>query len=241
MCGVRDATLPRYNDRAMVKWIFRTLLFVVGVLVGVQVGVRLLIRVKPVATPPQFAPMLNNRLRLRYRDPVKAVDFINLHRNEIVLEVGAGTGVFTLEAAKRVGEGGLVHAVDIQPRMIERLADQLDTERVRNVKLHVAPATRLPLPNNSVDAAFMISTLPMIAERRTVLAELKRVLKPGGELVIGEEMPEPEYVRPVSIRKWAEQAGFRMIGKNGNAWAYLLKFVKPLPIVEQAEEIASAA
>lgn len=225
----------------MVKWILRTLMFVLGVLVGVQVGVRLLIRVKPVATPPQFAPLLNNRLRLRYRDPVKAIDFINLHRNEVVLEIGAGTGVFTLEAAKRVGAGGLIHAVDIQQRMIDKLADQLDTQRVSNVRLHVAPATRLPLPNNSVDAAFMISTLPMIAERKIVLAELKRVLKPGGELVIGEEMPEPEYVRPVSIRKWAEQAGFRMVGKNGNAWAYLLKFVKPLPILDQTEETADVA
>lgn len=225
----------------MAKWILRTLLFVLGVLVGVQVGVRLLIRVKPVATPPQFAPLLNNRLRLRYRDPVKAIDFINLHRNEVVLEIGAGTGVFTLEAAKRVGDGGVIHAVDVQQRMIDRLAEQLDAQRVGNVRLHVAPATRLPLPNNSVDAAFMISTLPMIAERKTVLAELKRVLKPGGELVIGEEMPEPEYVRPVSIRKWAEQAGFRMVGKNGNAWAYLLKFVKPLPILDQAEEATDAA
>jgi ubiquinone/menaquinone biosynthesis C-methylase UbiE len=80
----------------------------------------------------------------------------------------------------------------------------------------------------------------MIVNRQSALNEIKRVLKPGGRLIVGEELPEPEYVRPKSVKKWTERAGFSMTGKSGNAFAYLLQFVKPLPIVDQAEDAASA-
>jgi len=225
----------------MIKWFMRMLIFTLGIFVGVEVAARMALRFKPAPAVQPIVPKPGQRLRMKYRDPVKALDFVNLHRNETVLELGAGKGLFTLEAARRVGAGGTVHAVDMRPRVIERLADKLDEAQISNVRLHLADASRLPVPANSVDAVFMVSTLPIISNRRASLEEIKRVLKPGGELVIGEEMPEPEYIRPGSLRKWAEQAGFRLVARNGTPFAYLLKFVKPLAVLDEAEQIAQSA
>lgn len=216
------------------------LIFGLGVFVGVEVAARMALRLKPAPAAKSIVPKPGAKLRMKYRDPAKTLDFVNLHRNETVLELGAGKGLFTLEAARRVGEGGTVHAVDMRPRAIEALAEKLDAAKISNVRLHVGGGGRLPVPANSVDVVFMVSTLPILSNRRASLDEIKRALKPGGELVIGEEMPEPEYIRPASLRKWAEQAGFRLVARNGTAFAYLLKFVKPLAVLEEAEQIAQS-
>jgi ubiquinone/menaquinone biosynthesis C-methylase UbiE len=127
-----------------------------------------------------------------------------------------------------VGSHGTVYAIDCQPTLIAAVLHRVEAARLTNVQLAVAPAQHLPFLSNSADAAIMISVLPLIRARDDVLREIKRVLKPGGLLVIGEELPEPEYVRPSTTRRWLEQAGFRLVERDGNPFAYLLKFVKPI-------------
>lgn len=217
------------------------MIFALGIFVGVEVAARMALKLKPAPATRAIVPKPGTKLRMKYRDPVKVLDFVNAHRNETILELGVGKGLFTMEAARRVGEGGAVHAVDMRPRMIDQLAEKIDQAKLTNVRLHVADATKLPVPANSVDVVFMVSTLPLLSNRRASFEEIKRVLKPGGELVIGEEMPEPEYIRPRSLRKWAEQIGFRLVARNGSAFAYLLKFVKPLAVLDEAEQIALSA
>jgi ubiquinone/menaquinone biosynthesis C-methylase UbiE len=218
----------------MLRWISRSLLFVFGSLVGAQLVLRALLRIRPQALPSGLSKLVSVNLRRYYRDPVRVMDCAGLHKNEVVLDAGCGNGVFSLEAARRVGDGGLVHVVDGQPSMIEATRKRFDTVLISNVKFHIASLTALPIDSETIDTTLMLSVLPSIANRMAALEEIKRVLKPGGELIVGEEFFEPEYVRPATTQRWVEQAGFQIIGRNGNGLAYLLKFIKPVTLVNIA-------
>ncbi len=94
-----------------------------------------------------------------------------------VLEVGVGTGRIALPLARR---GFVVHGVDLSRPMLDRLRG-----RRRDEPVHVAlgDATRLPYPAASFDAAVSVHVFHLIAGWRAVLAELARVLRPGGVLL----------------------------------------------------------
>jgi ubiquinone/menaquinone biosynthesis C-methylase UbiE len=220
----------------MWKWLKRSLVFIIGAALGVQVGVRVLMQFKPLITPAWIGPLLLSPIRMLYRNPQRILDFVGLHRGETILDLGCGNGLLTLEAAKRVGAEGRVHAVDVQEKMIDQLTQRLSQTELQNVQTHIASATRLPLPDSSIDHAIMISVLPMVADKGVALREVFRVLRPGGTLVVGEEIMEPEYVRARTIQRWAEQAGFRLVVSDGRAIEYLLKFTRPLTTVEMAKE-----
>ena len=220
----------------MRKWLKRTLIFVVGTMVGLQVGVRFVLQFWPRVTPPWIGSLLLTPVRMLYRNPQRVLDFVGPHRGQVVLDVGCGTGLLTFEAAQRVGNEGTVHAVDVQPHMLQRLNDRLSQTELKNIQTHLASVTRLPLPDHSVDHAIMISVLPMVADKGIALGEVFRVVRPGGTLVVGEEILQPEYVRAKTIKRWAEQAGFRLVASDGRAIEYLLKFTRPMTAVEMAKE-----
>lgn len=92
------------------------------------------------------------------------------------MELGAGTGVFTAEGAKRVGLEGQLIAVDIQPEMIAQVERRVRQARLGNVETHTADAYDLPLPDASVDRVFLISALSEIPDPDRALAEISRVL-----------------------------------------------------------------
>ncbi len=213
--------------------------FAVGSLLGVQLGVRVLMYFKPLVTPPWVAPLLGSSFRMLYRNPARVLDFLAPQRGGIVLDVGCGTGVFALEAARRVGPLGRVHALDVQQAMIERLQTRLAATDIANIETHIENATHLPFGDASIDHALMISVLPTLADRGVALSEMFRVLRPGGTLVIGEELMEPDYVRAVTIQRWAENAGFKLVHSAGWAIEYLLKFTRPLTQVDMAREAAN--
>ena len=220
----------------MWKWLKRTLIFIVGTMLGLQVAIRLVLQFRPRITPPWIGSLLLTPVRMLYRNPQRVLDFVGPHRGQTVLDVGCGTGLLTFEAAQRVGQEGRVHAVDVQARMLRRLQERLSLTELVNIQTHQASVTKLPLQDNSVDHAIMISVLPMIADKGVALREVFRVLRPGGTLVIGEEILQPEYVRAKTIERWAEQAGFRLVISDGRAIEYLLKFTRPMTTVEMAKE-----
>ena len=219
----------------MLKWIIRTLFFIFGSFLGAQVIIRLFLRVTPLNVPDRLNAFLATPARRLYRDPGKVIDLLGVHRNSVILDAGCAKGIFTVEAARRVGQRGLVHAVDRRAKMIELVARRLDVAQLGSqVQLTISPLDAMPIENDSVDAAMMISALPTIPDRLAALKEIKRVLKPGGVLVIGEELLEPQYVRPIIIQEWTLEAGFKLVGRSGSPFSYLLKFVKPVSVSEVA-------
>lgn len=163
---------------------------------------------------------------LRRWDVRHALDRAGLCPGETVLELGPGPGAFTLEAARRVGPTGRLIAVDIQPAMIAQVEARARAAGVTNVETHVASAYELPLADESVDRAYLITVLPEIPDPVRALREIYRVLKPGGVVSMTEEFLDPDYPRRATTIAWARAAGFELAASYGNWWNYTLNFRK---------------
>ena len=172
--------------------------------------------------PASLARLVNNPIRRRYMRPV--LDRVGIRPGERVLELGPGPGTFTLDAARRVGPEGQIIAVDIQPEMIAQVERRVRGAGLSNVEVHVASAYDLPLDDESVDRAFLVTVLPEIPDRTRALIELRRVLKPGSELSITEEFLDPDHLFAFETVRHVEAAGFRLERRFGNPWLYTLNF-----------------
>ena len=172
--------------------------------------------------PAALSWLVHNPLRRRYMRPV--LDRVGIQPGERVLELGPGPGAFTVDAARRAGSEGRIIAVDIQPEMIVRVEERIREAGLANVETHVAGAYDLPLESESVDRAFLVTVLPEISDQNRALAELWRVLKPGGHLSITEEFMDPDYPFPFETIRRGEAAGFEMVRRFGNFWVYTVNF-----------------
>jgi ubiquinone/menaquinone biosynthesis C-methylase UbiE len=172
--------------------------------------------------PYALAWLVDNPIRRRYMGSV--LDRVGIQPGERVLELGPGPGAFTIEAARRTEPDGKLVAVDIQPKMIADVKAR--AAGLSNVETHVASAYDLPLEDESVDRAFLVTVLPEIPDRQWALAELHRVLKPDGVLSITEEFLDPDYPLARTTIRWAEKAGFELAERHGNWWVYTLNFRK---------------
>jgi ubiquinone/menaquinone biosynthesis C-methylase UbiE len=177
---------------------------------------------KSAPCPASLAWLVDNPVRRRYMDPI--LDRVGIQPGERVLELGPGPGAFTVKAARRVGAEGWVVAVDIQPQMIAQVEERVREAGLTNVEAHVASAYDLPLGDESVDRAFLVTVLPEVPDQARALAELRRVLKAGGLLSITEEFTDPDYPLASETIRRAEGAGFELEQRFGNFWVYTLNF-----------------
>jgi len=152
------------------------------------------------------------------------LDWIDIQPGETVLELGPGPGAFTIPAARRLGTAGKLIAVDIQSEMITQVESRVMVAGLDNVETHIAGAYQLPLEDNEVDRAFLITVLPEIQDRQKALAELKRVLKPGGILSITEEFLDPDYLFVPETKRLLAAEGFVFATRAGGLWRYTLNF-----------------
>ena len=202
----------------MIRAITNTLALGLGALVGNQMSLRIACHRSPYPMPHQLAAMLEHPWRLRYRHPAEDVGLYGCGPGMNVLDLGCGTGFYTEALADRVGEGGLVHAVDLQRPLLSQAEQRLFAAGLsQRVRFHWCGAYQLPLADASIDLAIVIATLSQIPNRQLALAELARVLKRDGRLVVSEEMPDPAYTPPPVVRRWVQEAGFRFGGQSG-AW-----------------------
>ena len=203
-----------------------SLLLGLGTVIGNQVSQRLAYHRSPHPMPHQFADMLDHPWRLRYRDPFDTVSIMGIAAGMTVMDLGCGTGTFTVEMARMVGPEGAVHAVDLQRALLRRAEARFkEAQVVTPVSFHHCGAYQLPFETSSIDLAILIATLSQIPEKGRALVELRRVLKPGARVAISEELPDPAYIPPQISRQWAEQGGFLFAGQSGSLFCYTQLFL----------------
>ena len=174
------------------KFFTHTIGLGLGLLAGSQFSLRLASHRQPYPMPHQFADALDHPLRLCYRPPQKTVDGFGLGTGMTVLDLGCGTGIYLCEMAQRVGDGGIVHGVDLQQPLLNKAKVRVASSGLMGrVRLHCSGAYELPMADESVDVAVLIATFSQIPDKLSALAELYRVLKPNARLIISEELPDP--------------------------------------------------
>lgn len=191
-----------------------------------QIALRIVRRVYKFPMPEFMAPIIDNPLRRRAQPPDEMARRHGLEPGMRVLEIGPGSGRYTVAAARRVGPTGKVIAVDIEPKMIERLNRRVEAEGVANVEGRVANVYALPFDDASFDAAYLITVIGEIPEPVRAMREFHRVLKPGGALAFSEALMDPDYPLARTLMRMAESAGFRLRNRIGGWFAYTLVFEK---------------
>lgn len=155
------------------------------------------------------------------RDRVR--DVLGPRPDDRILEVGPGTGYYTGTVADAL-ESGSLHAVDVQPRMVGDLRGRLRTAGRDDVAPVAGDVQNLPYPDECFDAAFLVLVLGEVPDQDRALAELARVLRPGGRLVVGELLPDPHYVTRRSLRRRARRQGLRLEERRDSRLGYLARF-----------------
>ena len=141
---------------------------------------------------------------------------------ERVLEVGPGTGYYSLPVADRLGDGSL-DIFDIQQEMLDHVMRAAAKRGVANITPTLGDAQHLPYEDATFDAAFLVTVLGEIPDQDAALHELARVLKPGGRLVVGELFGDPHMVTLGKLRQRAEQVGLPLEDRVGTPLAYFAR------------------
>jgi predicted methyltransferase len=132
------------------------------------------------------AAWLDRPEREREEAPSKAIAALGLRAGQVVADVGAGSGYYTVLLARAVGPTGRVVATDLQPGMLDILRARVARERLGNVELVQGRADDPVLPEKTFDLVLMVDVYHELAAPQVFVRKLKAALKPGGRLVLIE-------------------------------------------------------
>ena len=146
----------------------------------------------------------------------QVMDALAISPGKNVADIGAGSGWFTVRAARRVTESGKVYAVDINPEAIRHIQERAQKEDLRNVQAVLGKEDSPQLPDDSIDAVLLLKTYHEVAKPVELLRNLRTALRPGARVGIidrngnGENHGVPKEV----VIREAEQAGYRLLEEH---------------------------
>jgi ubiquinone/menaquinone biosynthesis C-methylase UbiE len=160
----------------------------------------------------------------------RVMDILSIRTGKSVADIGAGSGWFTVRAAKRVGASGAVYAVDINPEAVRYISDRAGKEKLANVKAILSKPDDPLLPRDSVDAVLLLKTYHEVAHPVELLRNLRGALRAGAKVGIIDRNGNGEdhgIGSDVVIRE-AKEAGYRLMEKydfvKGDKMDYFLVF-----------------
>ncbi len=146
----------------------------------------------------------------------QVMDALGIKRGKNVADIGAGSGWFTVRAARRVTETGTVYAVDINPEATNYIKERAEKEKLTNVRTVMGKGDSPELPANSIDAVLMLKTYHEIAKPVDLLRNLRPALRIGARVGIidREGNGENHGVQKKVVLQEAELAGYRLVEEH---------------------------
>ena len=176
--------------------------------------------------------------RDRNREADRVLDRLGVTPGTRVADIGAGTGYYTVRAARRLGAGATVYAEDIKPEYLGELRERLEREKIGTVKLILGRPGDPMLPRSSIDVAILSHVYHEIENPFELLYRLQPALAPGARVgIVDVDRPTQDHgTPPALLRCEAAAAGYRQVDfvSLAPAEGYLAVFVPPvrLPAVE---------
>jgi arsenite methyltransferase len=169
-----------------------------------------------------YIAMLDDPKRDEYQKPHEVITALKLKEGEAVADIGAGSGYFTFRLAHHVGDTGRVYAVDVSPEMIVHLNRRIRDLKLKNVVSILSAPDDPLLADASIDRFFICDTWHHIGNHPHYVALLKKMLKPGGEVVMVDfKKAQTPVGPPLEMRidrddlvKEMETNGFRVAAEH---------------------------
>ena len=166
----------------------------------------------------------------------RVMDILGIKEGAHVADIGAGSGWFTVRAAKRVGSTGIVYAVDINPEAIAYINRRIQRDGIGNVHAILSGEDDPTLPKNSVDSVLLLKTYHEVAHPVLLLQNLRSSLRSGAKVGIIDRNGKGDdhgVSRDVVIQE-AAQAGYQLQEQydfvKGDGQDYFLVFrLNPAP------------
>jgi len=153
----------------------------------------------------QYIARLEDPKRDSWQKPEAVIKALDLREGQVVADIGAGSGYFTLRLAQAVGEKGRVFAVDVEEGMVEYLRERLTKEHIKNVTTMKVPPHDPLLIDGSLDLAFVCDVYHHIEERDGYLRKLRKALKPDGRVVIVDFYQKETPIGPPMSMRLSEE------------------------------------
>src|SRR5437868_6544305 len=160
----------------------------------------------------------------------RVMDTLGISPGKTVADIGAGSGWFTVRAAKRVTDSGSVYAVDINPQAITYIDNRAQKEQLHNIKTVLGKTDNPSLPQHAIDAVLLLKTYHEVAQPVALLRNLRASLTPGAKVGIIDRNGngEDHGIDRDTVIHEAGEAGYRMIGQydfvNADKMDYFLVF-----------------
>ena len=144
--------------------------------------------------------MMGSRFRQWLMNPVKTLRGADIQSGQTVLEVGCGTGFFTIPAAQMLGDQGRLVAMDVSSGFIEQVSKKAQRADLKNVRIVKRDALDTGLDTASIDKVLLFGVIPFpLLPLNRLLPEMYRVLKPEGTLAVWLYPPVVHFWVPKSI------------------------------------------
>lgn len=123
-----------------------------------------------------------------------------------VLDVGCGSGTFSIPAARLVGINGVIYALDTSQGALGKLSNKVEKEGLDNViTLLSSGSVDIPLETGTINHVLLIDVLQEVSEKELLLKEVHRVLEPNGNVVV-----YPMHIDENEVIKLASNTGFEL-------------------------------
>lgn len=156
--------------------------------------------------------------------PSKVVNALNLQPDEVVADIGAGTGYFSFRMAPLLTKGKVL-AVDIQPEMLDIIEFFKQEKNITNIELILATLTNPNLPPDSVDLALMVDAYHEFAYPHEVMQGIFQALKPGGRVVLVEYRGENPLIMIKRLHKMTQKQVRQEMQAVGLIWRETKNFL----------------
>jgi SAM-dependent methyltransferase len=160
----------------------------------------------------------------------RVMDILGVTPGKTVADIGAGSGWFTVRAARRVTDSGVVYAVDINPKAISYIENRAKRQQLPNIKTILGKSDNAELPQDSIDAVLLLKTYHEVAEPVALLRNLKGSLRAGAKVGIIDRNGngEDHGVGRDTVVDEANEAGYQLSGQydfvKGDKMDYFLVF-----------------
>lgn len=155
------------------------------------------------------------------RERLRAV--LRPEAGERLLEIGVGTGYYSLDLARWTGPEGTLELFDLQQKFLDHVMRAAGEQGLANLVPTQGDATALPYEDASVDAVVLTAVLGEIPDTAAALREIRRVLKPGGRLVVGELFGDPHFTTLASLKAQGAATGLDYQEHSGNWFGFFAR------------------